>query len=103
MAAMEVENDSAGWLVVWLEPLGEDPMAARGEVFRIRSDYVGDDVPFRVSPWADEGDRAAGIEHVDVRSWLGVVMRSSPTKPGGCGVRSSAARTRPIRLLAARP
>lgn len=66
MAVIEIENDSAGWLVVWLEPLGEDRWLAPGEVFRIRSDYRGDHVPFRITYWADERDRKAGIENVNV-------------------------------------
>ncbi|MGW0782555.1 hypothetical protein [Streptomyces sp. NPDC002913] len=68
MAVMEVHNDNTGWLVMWLEPLGEDRWLAPGEVFRIRSDYTGDDQAFSITCWVDDEDRAAGIENVTV--WI---------------------------------
>ncbi|MFE1289749.1 hypothetical protein [Streptomyces sp. NPDC058751] len=66
MAVMEVCNDNTGLLVLWLEPLGEDRWLEPGEAFRVRSDYDGDELAFSVTCWADEEDRAAGIENVTV-------------------------------------
>lgn len=63
---MDVHNDSGGWLVLWLEPLGEDRWLKPGDRFRIRTDYVGDDPAFSVTYWVDNDDRAAGIENVNV-------------------------------------
>ncbi|MFE6888174.1 hypothetical protein [Streptomyces sp. NPDC057694] len=68
MTVMEVRNDYKGWLVLWLEPLGEDRWLEPGETFRIRSDYDGDALAFSVTCWADEEDRAAGIENMAV--WI---------------------------------
>ncbi|MFG2963705.1 hypothetical protein ACGFZS_10505 [Streptomyces sp. NPDC048288] len=68
MAVMEVRNDNAGRLIVWLEPLGEDRWLAPGEVFRIQSDYTGDDQAFSVTSWVNDEDRAAGIENITV--WI---------------------------------
>ncbi|MEV6104240.1 hypothetical protein AB0M28_05915 [Streptomyces sp. NPDC051940] len=68
MAVMEVRNDSKGWLILWLEPLGEDRWLEPGETFRIRSNYDGDELAFSVTCWVDEEDRAAGIENVAV--WI---------------------------------
>ncbi|MFE9680987.1 hypothetical protein [Streptomyces sp. NPDC006285] len=69
MAVMEVRNDNTGWLIMWLEPLGEDRWLAPGEVFRIRSDYTGNDQAFSITCWVNEEDRAAEIENVTV--WIG--------------------------------
>jgi hypothetical protein len=66
MAAVDIHNDTRGWLVLWLEPLGEDRWMRAGERFRVRTDYLGDDPAFAVSFWSHEADRAAGIEHVTV-------------------------------------
>jgi hypothetical protein len=66
MAVMGVCNDSNGWLVLWLEPLGEDRWLKPGEELRIRTDYHGDDVAFTVRWWADSDDQAAGIGNITV-------------------------------------
>ncbi len=66
MAVMNVWNSSASWLILWLEPLGEDRWPRPGERFRIRSDYVGDDLAFTVDVWVDDTERAAGIEKIAV-------------------------------------
>jgi hypothetical protein len=66
MAVMEVRNDHAGWLVLWLEPLGEDRWLRPGETFRIQSDYIGGELAFSVVSWVHDDDRAAGIENITV-------------------------------------
>jgi hypothetical protein len=66
MAAIDVRNDSAGWLVLWLEPLGEDRWLRPGEMFRVRTECLGDDPAFSVTVWGNDDDRAAGIENVTV-------------------------------------
>jgi hypothetical protein len=48
MAVMDVLNSSKGWLVLWLEPLGEDRWLRPEETVRIRSDYNGQDLAFSV-------------------------------------------------------
>ncbi|MER8188306.1 hypothetical protein [Kitasatospora sp. NPDC094015] len=68
MAVMEVRNDSKGWLVMWLEPLGEDRWLRPDETFRVRSDYNGDELAFSITFWVDDNDRSAGIENVAV--WI---------------------------------
>ncbi|GAA3257122.1 hypothetical protein ACFO1B_48485 [Dactylosporangium siamense] len=65
MVIMEVHNDSAGWLVLWLEPLGEDRWLKPDETFHVRSDYDGDDAPFTVDRFEND-DRAAGIANIAV-------------------------------------
>ncbi|OJF15222.1 hypothetical protein BG844_05785 [Couchioplanes caeruleus subsp. caeruleus] len=59
-------NSYAGWLTLWLEPLGEDRWLRPGETFRIRSDYDGEERDFVVDFWVDDEDRAAGIANVTV-------------------------------------
>ena len=66
MAVMDVHNDSQGWLVLWLEPLGEDRWLRPGERLRVRTDYLGDEPAFAVTYWAHDDDRAAGIENINV-------------------------------------
>ncbi len=68
MAAITVDNDSEGWLTLWIEPLGEDRWLRPGERFVVRSDYSGDESAFTVQYWANADDRAAGIENVTV--WI---------------------------------
>ncbi|MFJ7967289.1 hypothetical protein [Streptomyces sp. NPDC096324] len=68
MAVMDVRNDNTGWLVLWLEPLGEDRWLRPGETFRVRSDYDGAESAFSITSWVNEEDRAAGIENVAV--WI---------------------------------
>jgi hypothetical protein len=65
---MDIRNSGTGWLVMWLEPLGEDRWLRPGEKFRVQDDYDGEEAPFTVDFWADVADRAAGIEHVAV--WI---------------------------------
>ncbi|MDQ0777715.1 hypothetical protein QF026_006181 [Streptomyces aurantiacus] len=57
-----------GWLVMWLEPLGEDRWLRPDETFRVRSDYNGDEPAFSINFWVDDDDRSAGIENVAV--WI---------------------------------
>ncbi len=59
---MAIRNDSAGWLVLWLEPLGEDFWLRPAETFQVRSPYAGAELEFIVSYW--DNDRTAGIENV---------------------------------------
>lgn len=66
MAVMGVCNSSQGWLVLWLEPLGEDRWLRPGETLRVRSDYDGGELAFSVDCWVCEDDRAAGIENISV-------------------------------------
>ncbi|GAB1821725.1 hypothetical protein [Herbidospora sp. RD11066] len=66
MAAIEVSNNSTGWLVLWLEPLAEDRWLKPGETFRVRNDYQGDEPAFEVSVPKPDEDRAAGIQEVIV-------------------------------------
>ncbi|SDI51757.1 hypothetical protein SAMN05192558_108356 [Actinokineospora alba] len=65
---MDVRNSSKGWLVLWLEPLGEDRWLKPGEVVRVRSDYGGDEPAFSVDFWEDDRDRDAGIQNINV--WI---------------------------------
>ncbi|MCP2321499.1 hypothetical protein HDA40_000006 [Hamadaea flava] len=66
MAAIAVTNDSAGWLVLWIEPYGEDRWLRPRETFVVRTDYSGDEPPFSIQYWVNADDRAAGIENVTV-------------------------------------
>ena len=66
MALVSLTNHSEGWLVLWLEPLGEDRWLKPGETFRVQSDYLGDDLAFSVDWWARREDQMAGIENVSV-------------------------------------
>jgi hypothetical protein len=66
MAAMSVSNRSKGWLVLWIEPLGEDRWLKPGETAQIRTDRVGEDRAFTVDFWVDEHDHVAGIENIAV-------------------------------------
>lgn len=68
MAAMDVRNSSKGWLVLWLEPLGEDRWLKPGEVFRVRTNYGGDEPAFSVEFWEDDRDLAAGIQNITL--WI---------------------------------
>ncbi|MFC4039732.1 hypothetical protein ACFO1B_15000 [Dactylosporangium siamense] len=64
MVIMEVHNDSAGWLVLWLEPLGEDRWLKPDETFHVRSDH-DDEAALTVDRFEDD-DRAAGIANIAV-------------------------------------
>ncbi|MFJ2745123.1 hypothetical protein ACIO3O_36315 [Streptomyces sp. NPDC087440] len=66
MAVMDVRNDANGWLVLWLEPLGEDRWMKPGETFRIRTDYTGDELAFSVTGWVNGEERSGGIENLTV-------------------------------------
>jgi hypothetical protein len=66
MAIMDLRNGSAGWMLMWLEPLGEDRWLRPGETFRIRSDYRGDELPFAVVASVSDEYRSDGIEQVAV-------------------------------------
>ncbi|WP_051366078.1 hypothetical protein [Hamadaea tsunoensis] len=68
MAAITVNNDSEGWLTLWIEPLGEDRWLRPGERFVVRSDYSGNESAFTVQYWVNAVDRAGGIENVTV--WI---------------------------------
>ena len=71
MAVVEVQNDFDHWLVLWLEPLGEDRWLRPGDRFRIRSNYNGDDLAFTVSLVADSAGVAAPVRNVVVWVQLG--------------------------------
>ena len=66
MAAIGVRNGSNGWLVLWIEPIGEDRWLMPGETFEVRSDYVGDEQAFTVDYSIDHSERGAGIESITV-------------------------------------
>jgi hypothetical protein len=66
MAAISVRNSSSGLLTMWLEPLGEDRWLKPGETFQTRSDFTGDEQPFSLDLWVDDGDHAVGIENITV-------------------------------------
>ncbi|MFS8099789.1 hypothetical protein LFM09_21935 [Lentzea alba] len=66
MAVIGVFNQSEHWLVIWLEPLGEDYWLRPKEQVRVRNDYEGDEPAFCVGYWTSESDRAEGIENVNV-------------------------------------
>jgi hypothetical protein len=66
MGIMEIRNGHAGWLVLWLEPLGEDRWLRPEETFRIHGDYHGDELEFSVEAWVDDAYRADGIEQINV-------------------------------------
>ncbi|MDX8051411.1 hypothetical protein SK571_18635 [Lentzea sp. BCCO 10_0798] len=94
MAVMDVHNDSAEWLVVWLEPLAHDYWLRRGEGIRIRTDYTGDELAFSVSTHATDADRAAGVEnlvvyvencdfHAEVTDQDGNVLELAHQRPEG--------------------
>ncbi|MEV0131004.1 hypothetical protein AB0H83_21385 [Dactylosporangium sp. NPDC050688] len=68
MAIMAVRNDSAGWLVLWLEPLGEDFWLRPAETFQNRSPYAGAELECIVNYWVNDDDRAAGIGTVTM--WI---------------------------------
>jgi hypothetical protein len=68
MAIMAVRNDSTGWLVLWLEPLGEDFWLRPAETFQIRSPYAGAELEFIVNYWVNDHDRTTGIENVTL--WI---------------------------------
>jgi hypothetical protein len=68
MAVIHLSNRSDGWLVMWLEPLGEDRWLRPGETFHVSSDHPGSDTTFTVEYWARDEDRAAGTENVNV--WI---------------------------------
>ena len=65
MASLDIYNSSEGWLVLWLEPLGEDRWLRPKERFTVRSDYDGPKTPFQIDFWMSESDRAAGIENLN--------------------------------------
>lgn len=68
MASIVVSNSSDDWLVVWLEPLGEDRWLRPGERFTIHDNHDGPNTPFEIVYWASDDDRAAGIENLTV--WI---------------------------------
>ncbi len=51
MAVIEMPDDSQGWLTMWPEPLGEGRWLGPDEVFRVGSDYNGDEPAFSISSW----------------------------------------------------
>jgi hypothetical protein len=65
---MAVRNDSAGWLTLWLEPLGEDSWLRPTETFLVRSPYTGDGLEFVVNYWVNDDDRAARVENMTL--WI---------------------------------
>ena len=66
-----MHNDFNDWLVLWLEPLGEDRWLRPGDRFRIRSTYNGDDLAFTVSLVGDSAGVAAPVRNVAVWVQLG--------------------------------
>src|SRR5689334_4888049 len=86
MAVLDVRNDSGGWLVLWLEPWGEDHWLRPGETVHVRSDYGGPEETFTVERFENDDDLAAGIENITVWAEVGVadVIDSAGT-PLQCG------------------
>src|SRR5690348_2326066 len=68
MATIGVQNGSNGWLVLWIEPIGEDRWLMPGEMFEVRSDYMGDEQAFTVDYSIDHDERGAGIESITVHT-----------------------------------
>ena len=66
MAVTQIFNHSDGWLVMYLEPLGEDRWLRPGQTFEVRSDYDGPNCPFTIEFLVDHGDHSYGIESVSV-------------------------------------
>lgn len=66
MAVLGVRNGSDGWLVLWIEPLGEDRWLMPGEPFEIRPDYLGEEQAFTVNYFVDHHERESGIESIEV-------------------------------------
>ncbi|MGW2037811.1 hypothetical protein [Streptomyces virginiae] len=66
MAVIDIHNDSKGWLTMWLEPLGEDRWLKPDEVFRVRSDYNGDELAFSINYWVDDADPS--VQNINV--WI---------------------------------
>ncbi|MDG6105551.1 hypothetical protein Daura_13610 [Dactylosporangium aurantiacum] len=86
MATLDVRNDSGGWLVLWLEPWGEDRWLRPGETFHVRSDYDGPAEAFEVERFDNDDDRAAGIENIAVYVNEGAVeVTDSAGTPLECG------------------
>jgi hypothetical protein len=86
MVIMDVHNDSAGWLVLWLEPWGGHRWLKPNETFYVHSDYDGDDAPFTVDRFEDDDDRAAGIANIAV--WVNegdAQVTDSSDTPLKCG------------------
>jgi hypothetical protein len=71
MTTLDVHNDSAGWLVLWLEPLGEDRWLRPGETFQVRSGRQGEEAPFSVSRWVEQDEGAVGVDNIEVRAEQG--------------------------------
>ena len=63
---MGVHNGSAGWLILWLEPLGEDRWLRPGETFQVRSDHQGEQYPLTLYRGVDPDGPTAGLEYVEV-------------------------------------
>jgi hypothetical protein len=88
VALIDITNSSNEWLVMWLEPLGEDRWLRRGETLRVKSDYVGAELAISIEHWARDEDRAAGIAHVSVwveggSAYAEVTHRSGRSVPCG--------------------
>jgi len=66
MSVMHVRNGSSRWLVVWLEPQGEDRWLEHGEMLCIRTDNNGEKLAFDVEYHSNDEERAAGIENVTI-------------------------------------
>lgn len=66
MAVMHIRNGSSRWLVVWLEPWGQDRWLERDEMLCIRTDNNGEKLAFDVEYHANDEERAAGIENVTI-------------------------------------
>jgi hypothetical protein len=66
MAVMHIRNGSSRWLVVWLEPWGEDRWLERNEMLCIRTDNNGEKLAFDVEYHANDEERADGIENVTI-------------------------------------
>ena len=68
MASIDITNPFDGWLVVWIEPLGEDHWLRPGETCHITDDYAGSEEAFEV----DHADMTyeAEIEIHNVVCWV---------------------------------
>jgi hypothetical protein len=87
MAAVDITNSVAEWLVVWLEPYGRDYWLKPGERVRVQNTYSGDEAAFELDFWAEAADRAAGIENVNccVNEGYDTVVVNPDGIPLDCG------------------
>ncbi|MFE4458305.1 hypothetical protein ACFROC_13225 [Nocardia tengchongensis] len=88
MAQMDVANRSQSWLVLWLEPWGEDRWLKPGESFRITTDYHGEGLDFTVGFSVSDDGRCIRTENLTVWVEHGTRVEVTDSGTGGqieCG------------------